>query len=262
MSRKIVAIGGGENGRKRSDGTHYPYELANQDKELIRLTGKEHPNFLLIAHAQPLERQESYFQVMFDIYGEMYGCSCKDLKSNELTNTELVKSLVNWADIIFEGGGNTLDMIKLWRETGFDKTLKQAWIDGKVMCGVSAGANCWFKECSSDSLKIKYGNDQPLIGVECLGFVDGLFVPHCDEKDRLDNVKELLKSSEQIGLSMSNCTALEIVDDEYRLITSDASYHNIEAFGLKSYWKDGEYIEEYIDTSLDFKPLISLLTKA
>ena len=261
MSRKIVAIGGGENGRKRSDGTHYPYELANQDKEIIRLIGKEHPNFLLIAHAQPLERQESYFQVMVDIYRKMYGCSCKDLKSNELTNTELVQSLVDWADIIFEGGGNTLDMIKLWKETGFDKTLKQAWIDGKVMCGVSAGANCWFKECSSDSLKIKYGNDQPLIGVECLGFVDGLFVPHCDEKDRLDNVKELLKSSEQIGLSMSNCTALEIVDDEYRLITSDASYHNIEAFGLKSYWKDGEYIEEYIDTSFDFKPLKDLLKK-
>ena len=261
MSRKIVAIGGGENGRKRSDGTRYPYELANQDNEIIRLTGKEHPNFLLIAHAQPLERQESYFQVMVDIYGEMYGCSCKDLKSNELTNTELVQSLVDWADIIFEGGGNTLDMIKLWEETGFDKTLKQAWVDGKVMCGVSAGANCWFKECSSDSLKIKYGDDQPLIGVECLGFVDGLFVPHCDEKDRLNNVKELLKSSGQIGLSMSNCTALEIIDDEYRLITSDASYHNIEAFGLKSYWKNGEYIEEYIDTSLDFKPLKDLLTK-
>ena len=86
-------------------------------------------------------------------------------------------------------------------------------------------------------------------------------MPHCDEKDRLNNVKELLKSSDQIGLSMSNCTALEIVDDEYRLITSDASYHNIKAFGLKSYWEDGEYIEEYIDTSLDFKPLKNLLKK-
>ena len=262
MSRKIVAIGGGENGRKRSNGTRHPYELANQDKEIIRLTGKEHPNFLLIAHAQPLERQESYFQVMVDIYGEMYGCSCKDLKSNQLTDTELVKNLVDWADIIFEGGGNTLDMIKLWKETGFDEILKQVWIDGKVMCGVSAGANCWFKECSSDSLKIKFGDDQPLIGVDCLGFVDGLFVPHCDEKGRRDNVKELLKTSEQVGLSMSNCTALEIIDDEYRLITSDASYHGIEAYGLKSYWKDGEYIEEYIDTSFDFKPLKDLLKKS
>ena len=43
MSKKIVAIGGGENGRMGSDGIRYPYELANQDKEIIRLTGKEHP---------------------------------------------------------------------------------------------------------------------------------------------------------------------------------------------------------------------------
>lgn len=261
MSKKIVAIGGGENGRLRANGTRLPYELANQDKEIIRLTNKKQPNFLLLAHAQPLERQNGYFQVMTDIYEKIYGCPCRHLRSDELTNTSYVKNLIDWADIIFEGGGNTLDMIALWRETAFDSILRQAWIDGKVMCGVSAGANCWFKECSSDSLKIKYGDNQPLIGMDCLGFVEGLFVPHCDEKDRLKNVKELLKKSNQVGLSMSNCTALEIVDDTYRLITSDASYHGIEAYGLKSYWKDDEYIEEYIDTSLKFKPLSELLSK-
>ena len=122
-------------------------------------------------------------------------------------------------------------------------------------CGVSAGANCWFKECSSDSLQIKYGPDQPLIGMDCLGFLDGLFVPHCDAPGRLESVKELLKTSSQIGICISNCCALEIIDDQYRLITSDASYHNIKAYGLKAYWKNGKYIEEPIDTSLEFKPL-------
>lgn len=261
LSRKIVAIGGGENGRSKSDGTRFPYELENQDREIIRLTGKEHPNFLLIAHSQPIERQEGYFQVMVDIYGKMYGCPCKDLKSDKLTDKEYVRSIIDWSDIIFEGGGNTLDMIELWRKTGFDLILKQAWEAGKVMCGVSAGANCWFKECSSDSLKIKYGNDQPLIGMECLGFVDGLFVPHCDAPGRLENAKDLLKSSKQIGLCISNCTALEIIDDQYRLITSDASYHNIEAYGLKCYWKNGEYFEKKIDDSPEFKPLKELLSK-
>ena len=261
MTKKIVAIGGGKNGRIGSDGIKDPYETSNQDKEIIRLTEKEHPNFLLIAHSQPLERQEGYFQVMVDIYEKMYGCICKDLKSDKLSDKEYVQSLVDWADIIYECGGNTLDMIKLWKETGFDEILKKAWEYGKVMCGVSAGANCWFKECSSDSLKIKYGDNQPLIGMECLGFIDGLFVPHCDEPGRLENVKDLLKTSEQIGLCMSNCTALEIIDEQYRLITSDASYHNIEAYGLKTYWKNGKYIEEKIDTSLDFKSLDKLLSK-
>ena len=261
MSKKIVAIGGGADGRMRKNGTRCPYELAEQDREIVRLTGKKHPNFLMMAHAQPLERQDRNFEVMADNYGGMYGCSCRHLRSDELTDINYAKELVEWADIIYEGGGNTLDMIAWWKETGFDAVLRQAWLNGKVMCGISAGANCWFKECSSDSLKIKYGDDQPLIGMDCLGFVDGLFVPHCDEPGRRENVKDLLKTSDQIGLSMSNCTALEIIDDTYRLITSDASNYGMKAYGLKSYWKDGEYIEQNIDTSLEFKPLCELLTK-
>ena len=259
--KKIVAIGGGENGRIGSDGIAKPYETSNQDKEIIRLTGKEKPNFLFIGHSQKLENQEGYFEVMSDIYGKMYNCPCKDLKSDKLTDKEYVKALIDWADIIYEGGGNTLDMIKLWKETDFDKVLKQAWLDGKVMCGVSAGAICWFKECSSDSLKIKYGEDQPLIKVDCLGFVDGLCVPHADEPNREENAKELLKETNEVGILLSNCTALEIVDDKYRLIMSDASYHNIEPYGYRAYWQDGEYLQERIDDSQEFKPLSELIEK-
>ena len=262
IKRKIVAIGGGSNGRIKKDGTQDLYETEPMDIEIVNLTGKENPNFLFLAHAQKTEELENeYFKTMENIYGCRFGCECKHLKIKDLYNKNLVNKMIQWADIIYEGGGNTLDMIKLWKETGFDKILRQAWEDGKVMCGVSAGANCWFKECSSDSLKIKFGDDQPLIEMECLGFVDGLFVPHCDAPGRRESVKELLKTSSQIGLSMSNCTALEIVDDKYRLITSDASYHGIEAYGLKSYWENGKYLEKKIDDSNVFKPLEELLSK-
>lgn len=60
---------------------------------------------------------------------------------------------------------------------------------------------------------------------------------------------------------MSNCTALEIVDDQYRLITSDASSYGIEAYGIKSYWENNEYLEEKLDTTSEFKPLKELITK-
>ena len=263
MSRKIVAIGGGLNGRILSDGRKEPYETGPMDKEIIRLTGKEKPNFLFIAHSQSqsIDVQKSYFETMKRIYDGFYGCECRVLLSTELINNEYTRQQVMWADIIYEGGGNTLDMIKLWEETGFDKVLRQAWEDGKVMCGVSAGASCWFNECSTDSLKIKYGPEQPLIGMECLGFVDGLFVPHCDEEGRYESVKDLLKTSNQIGLSISNCSALEIIDDEYRLLTSDASNYGFKAYGLKSYWEDGEYLEQKMDDSSEFKSLDNLLSK-
>ncbi len=260
MSKKIMAIGGGENERIK-DGVKLPYETGPMDQEIIKLTNKEHPNVLIIAHSQLLENQQYYYEVINKIYNGKYGCECRDLKSDKLNDKGLVKELIDWADIIYEGGGNTLDMIKLWKETGFDKVLKQAWIDGKVMCGVSAGAICWFKGCSSDSLKIKYEEDQPLTYVECLGFIDGIFVPHADEEGREENAKEILKEKNQIGLLISNCSALEIVDDKYRLITSDASYHNIKPYGKKAYWKDNKFIEEFIDDSQRFKPLSELLEK-
>ena len=262
MSKKIVAIGGGFNGRLKDDGTYDPYETGPMDQEIIRITGKKNPNFLFIAHSQEKEEiQEQYFETMHNVYGVKYGCECKHLKSKDLINKNYVNELIKWSDIIYEGGGNTLDMIKLWKETGFDIVLRKAWEDGKVMCGVSAGANCWFKECSSDSLQIKYGKDQPLIGVECLGFANGLYVPHCDESGRYENVKELLKTSNEIGLSISNCCALEIIDDKYRLIKSEPIAHNIKPYGIKSYWENDEYLEEVIDDSFEFKPLRDLLDK-
>lgn len=259
MIKKIVAIGGGKNGRVCQDGTIDPYETAPMDLEIINLTGKEKPHFLFIGHSVPLEGQDFYFNTMKNIYGKMYGCECMDIKSSELMNLSEVEKKIEWADIIYEGGGNTLDMIKLWKETGFDKLLRKAWEDGKVMCGVSAGANCWFKECSSDSLQIKYGPDQPLISMDCLGFIDGLFVPHCDAQGRYESVKELLKAKETFSLQMSNCMALEIIDDKYRLITSDASDYNINPYALKTYWLNDKYIEEYIEIKKEFEDLSILL---
>lgn len=262
-SRKIVAIWGGENGRVK-EWNRLPYETGPMDEEIVRLTCKGHPNFLFLAHSQPLPNQEFYFTTMRDIYGEKYGCECKDLKSDKLTDKEYVQDLIDWADIIYEWWWDTLNMIKLWRKTWFDEVLRKAWESGKVMCGVSAWANCWFKECSSDSLKILKWPDQPLIWLECLWFADGLYVPHADEPGRQESVKELLEKEQgEIWLLLSNCAALEIVGDEYRLITSpDAPNHGLEkAFWKKTYRKDGEYIEENLEESKEFKKLSELYWK-
>lgn len=262
MSRKIVAIGGGENERIKSDGTRTPYETAPMDKEIIRLSGKEKPNVLLIAHSQKLENQEFYYQVIKNIYFGKYGCEVKDLKSDKLTDEQYVKELIDWADVIYEGGGNTLDMIKLWKETGFDKVLRQAWESGKVMCGVSAGAICWFKECTSDSLRIIHNDPtQPLIKMDCLGFVDGLCVPHTDAPGRFEDAKETLKTTDEVGLLISNCSSLVIVDDTYKIVTSDASNYNITPFVKKAYWNNDEFVSKDLETNTEFRPISELYSR-
>ncbi len=262
--RKIVAIGGGENGHLRNNGTYTPYETETIDREIIRLTGKERPNFLLLAHSQnQLEFEARYFETMKRIYGDKFGCECRWLKKSELyCNFQKAKEDIEWADIIYEGGGDTDSMIKVWQETGFDKLLYNAWCSGKVMCGLSAGANCWFEFCSSDSLKIQTNNDNaPMIMLNCLNFVPAFFTPHCNENGRLEHMKESLKNNNSVGIAMSNCAAIEIIDNKYRIITDDASNYGIKAYGLKAYWSGNEYIEKLLDSSKEYKSLETLLNK-
>ena len=166
MSRKIVAIGGGENWRLK-EWKRIPYETERIDAEIVRLNWKENPNFLFLWHWLNLEYQEWYFITMEEIYWGKLWCACKILKSDLLADIEKVKELVERADIIYEWWWDTQSMMNLWKETWFDKVLEEAWKSGKVMCWLSAGANCWFEKCSSDALK-KYWESLPLIEVKCL----------------------------------------------------------------------------------------------
>jgi dipeptidase E len=258
MTKKIVAIGGGENGRIGSDGIRLPYETGNQDKEIIRLTGKEHPNFLFIAHSQPLEIQEGYFRVMVDIYEKKYGCICKDLKSDKLMDKEYVQGLVDWADIIYEGGGATEPMINLWKETGFDDVLKKAYESGKVMCGISAGAICWFNSGYTDDPKLV---DAEVNRIYALDLIDAYFTPHCQKEGKIKKVRNSLKYINKVGLLLSNCTAIEIIDDEYRIIKTKPIEEMFEPYAYKTYWSNDEMFEEEINNLNEFKPLNELLSR-
>ena len=82
------------------------------------------------------------------------------------------------ADVIYVGGGNTKSLMALWRDWGVDKVLKQAYENGTIMCGSSAGGICWFEQGCTDSI-------WPLGVVNALGFLNGSFCPHLDtEKER------------------------------------------------------------------------------
>jgi hypothetical protein len=54
-------------------------------------------------------------------------------------------------DVIYVGGGNTANLLAVWRAHGLDRILARAWQEGVVMCGISAGMNCWFEQSVTDS---------------------------------------------------------------------------------------------------------------
>ncbi len=83
------------------------------------------------------------------------------------------------ADAVVVSGGNTANLLALWRLHGVDVALRSAWDRGAALGGVSAGANCWFEACVTDSFSVE------LDGLEDgLGLLPGSFCPHFDGEER------------------------------------------------------------------------------
>lgn len=78
-------------------------------------------------------------------------------------------------DVIYVGGGNTLNMLAVWRLHGVDRLLREAWRRGTVLAGVSAGALCWFESGLTDSFGPALA---PFEGG--LGLLPGSACPHYD----------------------------------------------------------------------------------
>ena len=98
--------------------------------------------------------------------------------------------------------------------------------------------------------------------MDCLNWFDAFITPHCDEKGRMESTKSQLKDTNSVGLLMSNCSAIEIVDDKYRIITSSGNDRNFsKGYIYKAYWNDNEYFETKLSESEDFLPLKGLIEK-
>lgn len=79
------------------------------------------------------------------------------------------------SQVVYVGGGNTANLIALWRLHGLDAILRDAAADGVILAGVSAGALCWFECGITDSFGAQLA---PLH--DGLGFLAGAFTPHYD----------------------------------------------------------------------------------
>ncbi|CAL9318174.1 Peptidase E [Streptomyces sp. SudanB148_2056] len=79
-------------------------------------------------------------------------------------------------DVVYVGGGNTANLLAVWRVHGVDRLLREAYAGGTLLCGISAGANCWAEGSHTDS----YG---PLTHLpDGLGLLPGSVCPHYDSE--------------------------------------------------------------------------------
>lgn len=143
-------------------------------------------------------------------------------------------------DVIYVGGGNTRSMLAVWRDWGLPDLLREAWEGGAVLAGVSAGAICWFQYGITDSWAEK------LVGLECLGLVEGSCCPHYDgEAERRPTFHALLaKGDVQPGVALDDGAAIHLV--EGKIHRAVASRPKARAYRVQV--RDGAVLEEPLET--------------
>jgi dipeptidase E len=244
---KIVAIGGGETGRRE------PYVRTTAiDREIVSLSGKKAPRFLFLPTASSGDDQ--YCAAIYKQFSRKLGCKVDILL---LVNADPeyieIKERILRADIIYVGEGNTLKMMKTWRRYGVDKALRAAARRGAVLCGSSAGSIAWFESGNSDSQKSE-SEPNRLIRVRGLGLIDTMVCPHYDaELHRRPSFRAMTRTARRASIGLDECCAIEVIDGSYRILSS------VDGRGAyRVYWRGGEFVEEPIAETGEFRPLEGL----
>jgi dipeptidase E len=128
-------------------------------------------------------------------------------------------------DVILVSGGNTANMLAVWRVHGFDRVLREAWEEGVVLCGWSAGMICWFEASVTDS----FGPELAPLH-DGLGLLPGSACPHYDGEARRRPVyTELVANGFPPGIALDDDAGAHYVGGELRevIAASDGArgYH-------------------------------------
>ena len=227
MKKQVLAIGGG--------GFTMKPENLKLDQYLLSMTNKINPKICFIPTASGDD--ESYRRRFYSSYKKL-NCETSHLSLFWPPDGDL-RDFVMDKDIFYVGGGNTRNLMVLWKEWGLDKYLYEAWCHGAIMAGLSAGSICWFKQGLTDSVTGK------LLPLDCLGFLEGSNCPHFDtEKRRRPAYHEAVLNGSMIdGIACDDGVAAHFIDGKLeRCVSSIAS---AKAYNIKKI--NGNIEESIID---------------
>ena len=169
--KRIIAIGGGEL-RERTTLSIDEY-IANLAKERA---GERRANALFIPTAS--HDFMPYYNTFHKVYTGVF-----DIKTDvaltvfKEVDLEKMKGKFEKADMIYVGGGDTVFMLKSWKESGLLSLIKEAYERGVILAGLSAGAICWFTDMYTDSEEA-LGEGEKYAMFKGLGWIDATISPH------------------------------------------------------------------------------------
>lgn len=154
-------------------------------------------------------------------------------------STRDLEDFVAEQDVFFVSGGSTLNLLALWRAHGLDVLMRKAWQAGAVLAGISAGMNCWFEACLTDSL----GGLEALR--DGLGLLRGSACPHYDgEAGRRPKLHEAILGGLPSAYAADDGAALHFTDGEF----AEAVTSHPDARAYRVRLCEGQLVEEPIRT--------------
>ncbi|MCM3662895.1 Type 1 glutamine amidotransferase-like domain-containing protein [Mesobacillus subterraneus] len=226
--RQIIAMGGG--------GFSMEPDNPLLDLYILDQVKKQKPKVCFVPTASG--DSEDYISRFYKSF-ESHECEPSHLSLFRPPTRDL-EAYVMDKDIIYVGGGNTKNLLTLWKEWGLDAILRKAWQEGTVMAGVSAGSICWFEEGVTDS----FGDGlEPL---KSLGFLKGSHCPHYDgEAERRPAYERLVSTGViQGGLAADDGAALHFIDGELPIAISSRPA----AKAYQVHLADGQLKEDALQT--------------
>ena len=134
-------------------------------------------------------------------------CKATHLPLFRREHADVVAFLLNH-DVIYVGGGNSSNMLAIWRVHGVHTALAQAYEAGILLCGLSAGGLCWFETGVTDS----FGPLAPLDNG--LGLLPGSFCPNYDgDSRRRPTYQRLVREGMPSGYAADVGAALVFIED-------------------------------------------------
>ena len=200
------------------------------------------------------------------------GCKIDDLVCSPNMTLDEIESKVANADVVLVSGGNTLYAMDMWKMTGFADTIKRA-NEGKVLCGGSAGAICWFDAGHSDSAdpdsfkeamiaeamggsekkdestSLEAGQqakDWAYLRVSCLSMLPGLVCPHADKVQSngilraIDFDSMLVRHKGERGIAIDHFAALIVDGEQFRVLSLEDRPGSVLPDGTHSAEREGK----------------------
>jgi dipeptidase E len=202
VKQQIVGLGGGGD---------TPEQMRALLRHVVGLTGVERPRILLVPTAvgDSPEVITSFYEFYAPL-GELSHVRFFPYPPGDL------RELVLAQDAVRVTGGNTANMLAIWRVHGFDRILREAWENGVLLFGESAGMICWFEAGVTDSF------GPQLEGMrDGLGFLAGSACPHYDgEELRRPRYRERGASGFPEGIAADDGVGLHYVGTELHEIVS------------------------------------------